>query len=48
VWRIIEDAHTLWNTLGQPSWDRFGITVTENHQQIWLDSPTSAHSWPLR
>ena len=47
VWRIIEDAHTLWTTLDQPSWDRFGLTVTKDHQQIWLDTPTGAHSWPL-
>ncbi|MGH3692667.1 MAG: methyltransferase domain-containing protein [Pseudonocardiaceae bacterium] len=48
VWRIIEDAHTLWTTLGQPSWDRFGLTVTEDHQQIWLDTPTGSHTWPLQ
>jgi methyltransferase of ATP-grasp peptide maturase system len=47
IWRIIEDTHALWNTLGQPGWDRFGLTVTENDQRIWLDSPTSAHSWSL-
>jgi hypothetical protein len=47
VWRIVEDAHTLWTTLGQPGWDRFGLTVTENDQRIWLDSPTSAYSWSL-
>ena len=47
VWRIIEGAHTLWTTLDQPSWDRFGLTVTKDDQQIWLDTPTSAYSWPL-
>ncbi|MGH3720135.1 MAG: hypothetical protein ACRDRI_15085 [Pseudonocardiaceae bacterium] len=47
VWRIIEDAHARWTTLGQPGWDRFGLTVTKDHQRVWLDTATSAHSWPL-
>lgn len=47
VWRIIEDAHTRWTTLGQPGWNRFGLTVTKDHQRVWLDTPNSAHSWPL-
>ncbi|MGH3707530.1 MAG: methyltransferase domain-containing protein [Pseudonocardiaceae bacterium] len=47
VWQIIEDAHAQWTTLGQPSWDRFGLTVTKDHQQVWLDTPTSTHNWPL-
>jgi protein-L-isoaspartate O-methyltransferase len=47
VWHIIEDTHALWNKLGQPSWDRFGLTVTKHHQQVWLDTPTSSHTWSL-
>jgi methyltransferase of ATP-grasp peptide maturase system len=47
VWRTIESAHALWNTLERPGWDRFGLTVTENHQHVWLDTPTSTHTWPL-
>lgn len=47
VWRIIEDAHTLWTTLGQPSWDRFGLTVAEDHQHVWLDTPAGDRTWPL-
>lgn len=47
VWRIIEDAHACWTALGQPGWERFGLTVTENHQQVWLDVPGSDHSWRL-
>jgi hypothetical protein len=48
VWRIIEEAHALWTTLDQPAWERFGLTVTENHQQVWLDTPASAHTWPAK
>jgi methyltransferase of ATP-grasp peptide maturase system len=48
VWRIIEDAHAQWTAFGQPGWDRFGLTVAKDHQRVWLDTATSAHSWPLR
>jgi hypothetical protein len=47
VWRIIENAHALWTTLDHPGWGRFSLTVTEDHQQVWLDTPTSNHTWPL-
>jgi methyltransferase of ATP-grasp peptide maturase system len=47
VWQIIEDAHDVWTRLGQPNWDRFGLTVTEDHQHVWLDTPTAAHTWSL-
>lgn len=32
-------AYALWRELGSPSRDRFGITITGEHQQLWLDSP---------
>jgi methyltransferase of ATP-grasp peptide maturase system len=47
VWRTIETAHARWTELDQPGWDRFGLTVTENHQHVWLDTPTNHHTWPL-
>ncbi|MGH3800520.1 MAG: hypothetical protein ACRDTD_10380, partial [Pseudonocardiaceae bacterium] len=47
VWRIIEIAHPLWTELDHPGWDRFGLTVTENHQHVGLDTPTNQHTWPL-
>ncbi len=47
VWRILENAHTRWHTLDQPGWNRFGLTVTEDHHTIWLDTPTSDHQWPI-
>lgn len=42
-----EDADQLWRELGQPGWDRFGLTVTAERQWIWLDSPNGDHTWPL-
>lgn len=47
VWRTLENAHARWTTLERPGWDRFGLTVTEDHQHVWLDTPTSSHTWPL-
>jgi methyltransferase of ATP-grasp peptide maturase system len=47
VWQIIENAHALWTTLGQPSGDRLGLTVTKGHQRVWLDAPTGSHIWSL-
>lgn len=47
LWRAVENAHSLWHELGQPGWDRFGLTVTPEHQWVWLDSPDSDHTWAL-
>ncbi len=47
VWRIIEATHARWTELDRPGWDRFGLTVTEHHQQVWLDTPTSTRTWSL-
>lgn len=47
LWRIVEDAHQAWTALGCPGWERFGLTVTDDRQWIWLDSPHSDHTWPL-
>jgi methyltransferase of ATP-grasp peptide maturase system len=47
VWQIIEKAHTLWTILGQPGWNRFGLTATASEQYVWYDHPDSEHRWPL-
>jgi methyltransferase of ATP-grasp peptide maturase system len=47
LWNAVEDAHQLWHELGQPGWDRFGLTVATEQQWIWLDSPDGDHTWPL-
>ncbi len=48
LWRAVENAYHLWTTLGRPGWDRFGLTATDDRQWIWLDTPDSDHTWPLR
>jgi hypothetical protein len=47
LWRIIEDTHAAWVHLGKPSWERFGLTATPDHQFIWLETPDCQHTWPL-
>lgn len=46
LWDILELTHHQWTTLGQPRWDRFGLTIQPHRQTIWLDLPDSGHSWP--
>jgi protein-L-isoaspartate O-methyltransferase len=45
LWSAVERAHRLWCDLGQPGWDRFGLTVTPNAQTLWLDEPGGEHRW---
>ncbi|MBC6448244.1 hypothetical protein [Actinokineospora xionganensis] len=46
LWRIVEDAYELWHTLGEPGWDRFGLTVRGGHHHtVWLDEPDGSRQW---
>ncbi|MBP2322282.1 methyltransferase of ATP-grasp peptide maturase system [Kibdelosporangium banguiense] len=47
LWDEIEAAYQKWHTLGEPRRARFGITVTPDTQNLWLDAPDSPHHWPL-
>jgi methyltransferase of ATP-grasp peptide maturase system len=47
LWTEAESAYTLWQSLDKPRRSRFGITVEPTHQELWLDTPTSPHQWPL-
>lgn len=47
LWRAVEDAYHRWLALGQPGWERIGLTVTRERQWVWLDQPDGAHTWPL-
>ncbi|MFC5185665.1 methyltransferase domain-containing protein [Actinomadura harenae] len=35
----VDDAEDRWAAAGKPDVTRYGVTVTHNGQQIWLDSP---------
>lgn len=47
LWHLIEQAHQRYTALGQPGWERFGITATPTEQRIWLDTPDSDPTWPI-
>ncbi|MGH3928464.1 MAG: methyltransferase domain-containing protein, partial [Pseudonocardiaceae bacterium] len=47
LWEPVECAHQVWLDYHQPDWPRLGLTVTPDHQHLWIDSP-DATSWPLR
>lgn len=39
LWDEVEDAHARWIEHGSPGLDRYGITVSRSHQNLWLDDP---------
>ncbi|MGH3910996.1 MAG: hypothetical protein ACRDRM_09215 [Pseudonocardiaceae bacterium] len=41
----VEALHHTWRSLDAPPRERFGLTVTPQHQTIWLDTPDSHHQW---
>lgn len=47
LWDLLETTHQHWAELGEPGWERFGLTITPDHQWIWLETPDSEHHWPL-
>jgi protein-L-isoaspartate(D-aspartate) O-methyltransferase len=48
LWDSVDRTYREWLNLGQPGWERFGLTVLPDQQWVWLDSPQSQHTWPLR
>jgi protein-L-isoaspartate(D-aspartate) O-methyltransferase len=48
LWDRMESAYDEWRQLGEPGWERFGLTVLpDGGQYIWLDSPESNDRWEL-
>ena len=47
LWDLAEHGYQQWRDLGEPRRDRFGLTVTPDRQDLWLDAPDSPHHWPL-
>ncbi|MFI9582027.1 methyltransferase domain-containing protein [Streptomyces sp. NPDC052236] len=41
------EALSLWELERRPERDRFGITVSGDHQWAWLDDPEGPYAWPL-
>ncbi len=47
-WDTVETAWRTWDRNGRPPRARLGITVEKDgRQRMWLDEPTSPHTWPL-
>lgn len=46
LWHNLEDAYALYRAAGEPSPDRYGVTITGPDQRVWLDSPDGP-SWIL-
>jgi methyltransferase of ATP-grasp peptide maturase system len=48
IWEQFEHTYAEWSALGQPGWDRLGLTVTKDgRHRVWLDSPDSPDAWEL-
>jgi hypothetical protein len=39
LWNELENVHALWQNHGRPGREQLGLTVTENQQSLWVDSP---------
>lgn len=46
LWDEVEQAAEFWESEGRPSYERFGITATSDHQHVWYDNPHGPQ-WPL-
>lgn len=46
LWSNIEHATTRWRALGEPGWDRLGLTVSADQQTVWVDHPDGP-AWNL-
>lgn len=47
LWDLFEDAHDEWESLGRPPREALGLTIAEDRQVMWLDSPDSGHKWDV-
>ncbi|MFI7415161.1 methyltransferase domain-containing protein [Streptomyces sp. NPDC049627] len=42
-----QEAYALWEREGQPRRERYGITVSGEHEWAWLDDPEGPYAWAL-
>ncbi|MEU2789404.1 methyltransferase domain-containing protein [Streptomyces sp. NPDC007100] len=45
LWDEAEGAYRWWVANGRPGHDRFGLTVTEEGERVWLDEPGRSWAW---
>lgn len=44
LWDEVEAAYRWWIDAGRPERERYGVTITRDGQEIWLDHPTGEHA----
>jgi protein-L-isoaspartate(D-aspartate) O-methyltransferase len=42
-----QEAYALWEREGHPGRERYGVTVSGEHEWAWLDDPEGPYAWPL-
>ncbi|MGW0333892.1 methyltransferase domain-containing protein [Streptomyces sp. NPDC003011] len=42
-----QEVYALWEREGRPQRERYGITVSGEHEWAWLDDPEGPYAWPL-
>jgi protein-L-isoaspartate(D-aspartate) O-methyltransferase len=47
LWDRVETAYHHWREIGEPTRDRFGLTVHHGQHTLWLDHPDSSLRWEL-
>jgi hypothetical protein len=47
LWGEVEQLHHLWHECRQPRRERFGLSIAQERQWVWLDSPEGPHTWEL-
>ncbi len=47
LWGEVEQLHDLWHDCRQPHRERFGLSISNERQWVWLDSPDSRYTWEL-
>ncbi|MDH6140968.1 MULTISPECIES: methyltransferase domain-containing protein [Kitasatospora] len=47
LWTELEIAYRIFTRHDRPARDRFGITIDQGSQRVWLDHPDSGPSWAL-
>ncbi|MGH3795109.1 MAG: hypothetical protein ACRDSP_09480 [Pseudonocardiaceae bacterium] len=47
IWDTIEATHRLWQDLGRPTPDKFGVVANDSTQFAWFSDDDNWHRWPL-
>ncbi|MDL4818426.1 protein-L-isoaspartate O-methyltransferase family protein [Actinomadura opuntiae] len=43
---VLDETRERWKAAGEPQASRYGITVTPDGQDVWLDEPGAVIGWP--